>query len=46
MVKTNQHIIGEQLLKNDNGVLTVRDEDKNITGKNYHEKLLDRVGMG
>ena len=38
MLKTSQYIIGEQLLKNDNGVLTVRDEDE--------KKFLDRVGMG
>ena len=46
MVKADQYIIGVQLLRNNNGLLTMRDEDKSITGKNYREKLLDRVGMG
>ena len=46
MVKTNQDIIGEQCIKNDNGILAVKNEDKKIAWKSYHEKLLNRVCMG
>ena len=35
MVKADQYIIGEQFLRNYNGALTVKDEDKKITRKNY-----------
>ena len=33
MFKTNQDIIGEQCIRNDNGVLAVSDEDKKYLGK-------------
>ena len=35
MVKTSQHIIGEQCIRNDDGVLAVSDEDKKIVWKSY-----------
>ena len=41
LVKTNQDIIGEQCIKNDDGVLTVSDEDKKIACKSYHVKLFN-----
>lgn len=37
-VQTNQDIIGELCIAKDGGVLAIRDEDKKIAGKNYHEK--------
>ena len=42
MVKTNQDILGEQWIGNDDGyyLLAVIDEDKNKAWKSYHEKLL------
>ena len=40
MVKTYQDIISKQCMRNDNGVLTVSDEDKKIVRKSKHEKLL------
>ena len=39
MVKTNQDIIGEQCIRNDDGVLAVSDEDKKIAWKSYYEDL-------
>ena len=33
MFKTNQDIIGEKCIRNDNGVLAVSDEDKKYLGK-------------
>ena len=41
MVKTNQVIIGEQYIRNDDGALAVSDENKKIAWKIYHEKLLN-----
>ena len=41
LVKTNQDIIGEQCIKNDDGVLTVSDEDKKIACKSYHGRFLN-----
>ena len=41
MVKTNQDIIGEQCMKNNDGVLAVSHEGKKIAWKSYHEKLLN-----
>ena len=40
IVKTNQDIIGEQGIRNDNGVLAVSDENK-IARKSYDKKLLN-----
>ena len=40
VVKTDKDIIGEQCIKNVNGMLKISDEDKKITLKSYHEKLL------
>ena len=39
MVKTNQNVICELYVKNDDGVLEVNNEDKKIAWKSYHEKL-------
>ena len=41
MVKTNQVIIGEQYVRNDDGALAVSDENKKIAWKIHHEKLLN-----
>ena len=41
MVKTNQDIIGEQCIRNDDSVLAVGDEYKKVDLKSYHEKLLN-----
>ena len=41
MVKTNQGIIGEQCIRNDDGVLAVTYEDKKMAWKSYHEKLFN-----
>lgn len=41
MVKP-KYIIVEQWIRNDVGMLAVKDEDKKITSKNYHEKLLSK----
>ena len=41
MVKTNPNMIGEQYIRNGDGVLTGIDEDKKIAWKSYHEKLLN-----
>ena len=46
LVKTNQDIIGEQCIKNDDGVLTVSDEDKKIACKSYHGNSLSQVDGG
>lgn len=40
-VKTNQDFIGEQCIRNDDGVLAVSGEDRKIHQKNYHQKLLN-----
>ena len=39
IVKTNEDIIGEQCIRNDDGVLASRDEGKKIAWKSYNEKL-------
>ena len=39
MVKTNQNIVGEQCIRNDDGVLALSEDDNKIAVKNYHEKL-------
>ena len=41
MSKTNQNIIDEQCIKNDDAVLTVSNENKEIPWKSYHEKLFN-----
>ena len=41
MIKTTQDIIGQQCIRNDDGALTVSDEDKKITSKSHREKLLN-----
>ena len=41
MVKTNQGIIDEQGIRNDDGILAVRDEDKKMPLKSYLEKPLN-----
>ena len=41
MVKTNQDIIGEKCIRNNDGVLAVSHEGKKIAWKSYHEKLLN-----
>ena len=45
MVKTNQNIISEEWINNDD-VLVVNDDDKKIALKSYQEKLLNTVYMG
>ena len=40
MVKTNPEIIGENCIRNGNGVLAVGNEFK-ISSKSYHEKLVN-----
>ena len=35
MVKTNQNIIGKQCIRNDEGVLTVSNKNKEIPWKSY-----------
>ena len=39
MVKTNQDIIGEQCIRNDDGVLAVSDEDKKIAWKIHYNPI-------
>ena len=39
MVETNQEFVGEQWIRNDDGVLPVSHEDKNITWISYNELL-------
>lgn len=39
--KLNQDIIAKQCIQNDDLVLVVSDEDKEIVWKSYHEKLLN-----
>ena len=39
--KTNQNIIGEQCIRNDDGVLAFSDEDKKVTWKSLCESLLN-----
>ena len=41
MVETNQNIIGEMYIRNDDSKLTLNDGDKKITWKSYHKKLLN-----
>ena len=41
MVKINQNIIGNQCIRNNDGVLAVRDEDEKVTWKSNHKKLLN-----
>lgn len=41
MVKTCEDFIGEQCIRNNDGMLAVRDEDKKKTQKIYHGKLLN-----
>ena len=41
MAKTNQGIIGENCMRNDNGMLAVSDEDRKIAWKSYLEKFLN-----
>ena len=43
MTRTNQDIISEQCIKNDDGVLAVSDEGKNIAWKRYHRKSLSKM---
>ena len=45
-VKTNQDTIGEQCIRNDDGVLAVTGENKKMDQKSCHEKLLNGVCMG
>ena len=42
MVKINQDIIGEQCIRNEDGVMEFSDKNKNIAWKSYHEKLWER----
>ena len=39
MVKTNQSVVGEQCIRNDDGILAVNEDDNKIAAKSYHEKL-------
>ena len=41
MIKTNQGIVSEQWIRNDDGVLAVSGEDKKIAWKGYHEFAWD-----
>ena len=41
MDKNNQDNLGEECIRVDDGVLTVSDEDKKITQKSFHERLLN-----
>ena len=41
MVKTNQYVIGEECIRNDNDVLTVSNKDNKIAWKSHYEKLLN-----
>ena len=41
MVKDNRDIIGEQCIRNDDGVLAVTEEDKKVAWKSYYEGLLN-----
>ena len=38
MVKTDQGILGEKCIRNDDGVLAVNEDDNKIVAKSYHEK--------
>ena len=40
-VKTNQNIIGEQCIRNNDGVLAVSGKDKKMDWKRCHEKPLN-----
>ena len=42
IVKTNQDIIGEHCIRNDDDILAVSNEDKKIACISYHEKLLNK----
>ena len=41
MVKINHNIIGEQYIRNDNGIMAASHEDRRVAWKSYHEKLLN-----
>ena len=41
MVKTNQGIIDEQFIVNDDSIVTVTDEDSKIACKSNHERVLN-----
>ena len=41
IVKTNQNIIGERCMINNDSVLPVSDEDKKIAQKNYRREFLN-----
>ena len=41
MIKTNENIIGEQCIRNDDDVLTVCDNDTKIAWKSYLKKLFN-----
>ena len=41
MVKDNRDIIGEQCIRNDDGVLAVSEEAKKVARKSYYENLLN-----
>ena len=42
MVKTSQHIVGEECIRNDEGVLAVSDEDNKIAWKILTRKNMFR----
>ena len=41
IIRTNEDITGQQYIRNDDRVLVVNDENKKMTCKSYHEKLLN-----
>ena len=41
MVKINQDFIGEQYIRNHDGVRAVSEEDRKTAWKSYHEKILN-----
>ena len=41
IAKTYSDIIGEECIRNDDGVLAVSDEDKKIDWRSYHERILN-----
>ena len=43
VVKTNQNIMDEHCIRNDDGVPAVIDENMKLDWKNYHEKLSNTV---
>lgn len=40
LIKTNQDVIDQQCIRNDDRVLAFSDKDQKIVLKSYHEKLL------